>query len=163
MSGFAPSRPTGVPVPAPEELAAAVQSLSDRSGYEFKLSDGVVEGTSNLYLVWTEAHPLPGRYSAQEGLLGFRVPGNFPDAAPEDHFFVTPSDLALREPDPVRGATTLYRANANNEMTKGVLNVPVVVFSWHIWDRDPWNRRKHTLFDHYTNALKRFEIPENGP
>jgi hypothetical protein len=108
-------------------------------------------------------HPFPERYTLGRGTLGFRVPGNLPDAAPEDSFFIAPATVKLRAADPVRNSCDLHRAGADPNYLQGVIPVegPVLVFSWHIWNKGIWNRRKHTLIDHYAHCLRRFEQPEH--
>lgn len=153
----------GGPGGPPEWLATQVEELTRRSGITFNLTSGPVPGTA-LYVVWADEHPLPARYNLDKATLGFRVPVNCPDAAPEDQFFIRPVTVRLREPDPVRKATELNRAAANNSILGG--QVPgdpnVLVFSWHIWNNKPWSRTKHTLFDHYAHCLRRLEdVPEH--
>lgn len=149
-------------MPPSDFLRSAVEELTRRSGYTFAITAGYVEGTS-LYVVYTTGHDFPERYTASSGVLGFRVPFNLPDAGPEDTFFIQPASIKLRQPDPVRNSIDLNRASSNNDFLKGTTLAaePCLVFSWHIWDRCPWDRRKHTLFDHYTHAVRRLEHIEH--
>lgn len=150
---------------APEEILAAAADLSERSGLRFLVSDRPVHGTQ-LYVVYAPEHPLPDRYTATAGTVGFRVPHNFPDAHPEDSFFIQPAEIKLKIADGVRNSIDIHRAGVTADYVKGTeLNGALaLVFSWHIWDRRPWNRKKHNLFDHYTHSLRRFEQPEHdGP
>jgi hypothetical protein len=139
-----------------------VEKLSESSGHLFRTTPNPVEGTS-LYVVYTENHPYPDKYSVSQGTFGFRVPHNFPDACPEDAFFIRPHDIALKVADPVRGNTKLNRAEASTGIVKGTElgTDPVLVFSWHLWNKGIWNRNKHTLIDHYTHCLRRFDEPEH--
>lgn len=150
---------------APAAIAEAVERLTASSGYTFRVSDDVVPGTQ-LYLVYTEAHDLPERYTVRQGGLGFRVPRNFPDAGPEDSFFITPVTIRLVVADPVRNATVLNRASETAAfLPPSILGGgPVLVFSWHLWDKPqtPWRPRTHTLMDHYTGCLRRFDHAEHG-
>ena len=82
------------PVPAPDPIAAAVRDLSERSGQEFVVSETVVPGTT-LYVVYAAAHPLPAHYAEASGVLGFRVPQNFPDACPEEFVLHTAGDSQI--------------------------------------------------------------------
>jgi len=150
-------------VPAPSTLLEAVAHLSAASGYEFDVSDDVVPGTQ-LYVVYTEAHDLPERYTLRQGALGFRAPGMYPDASPEDSFFIAPSTIKLVTPNPERNSTDLNRASATpGFLPSSILaGASVLVFSWHIWDRFSWRPRTHTLVDHYTHCVRRFEQPEHG-
>jgi hypothetical protein len=145
-----------------ELLLLAVEELSEKSGHRFHISPSPVCNT-NLYVVHTEDHPFRPEYTFPLGVLGFRVPFNFPDAAPEDSFFVAPAETQLREPDVVRRSTDLNRAGRADQFVTGSLlgNIPVLVFSWHLWDRMQWNRRKNTLMDHYTHCIRRFEQAEH--
>lgn len=148
---------------ASEELLRAVADLSERSRHAFEISSQVVPGT-NLYVVHTNDHEFRHTYTVERGILGFRVPGNFPDAGPEDSFFIAPADTKLRTADAVRNSIDLNRAGrAEGYVTGSALrNMPVLVFSWHLWNGVPWNRKKHTLMDHYTHCIRRFEMAENG-
>lgn len=148
---------------ASEEIVAAVADLSERSGHTFQISPEVVPGT-NLYVVHTNEHDFRAAYNVERGVLGFRVPGSFPDAGPEDSFFIAPADTKLRSADSVRNSIDLNRAGrAEGYVVGSVLgNVGVLVFSWHLWNAVPWNRKKHTLMDHYTHCIRRFEMAENG-
>jgi hypothetical protein len=150
-------------VAASEELASAVADLSERSGHAFQISPQVVPGT-NLYVVHTNDHDFRAAYTVERGVLGFRVPGNFPDAGPEDNFFIAPVDTKLRSADAVRNSIDLNRAGrAEGYVTGSALGtMRVLVFSWHLWNAVPWNRKKHTLMDHYTHCIRRFEMAENG-
>jgi hypothetical protein len=145
-----------------ELLLEAVKDLSARSGHAFQISPTPVPGT-NLFVVHTEQHEYRQEYTVPSGGLGFRAPFNFPDAAPEDSFFITAIDTKLITPDSVRRTTDLNRAGRADGHVNGsaLTNIPVLVFSWHLWDRVPWNRRKHTLFDHYTHCVRRFGLAEH--
>lgn len=149
-------------MPHSDFLKAAVAELTRHSGCEFRITEGYVEGT-NLFVVYALAHEFPEKYTVNSGTLGFRVPFNMPDAAPEDTFFIQPATVKLRQADPVRNSVDLNRASPNNDFLKGTVlaNEPCLVFSWHLWDRCQWDRRKHNLFDHYTHVLRRFEQPEH--
>ena len=153
----------GHPVEPSEQLLKAVRELGEKSGHSFQISPQPVPGTT-LYVVHAPDHDFRPEYTVARGILGFRVPANLPDAAPEDSFFILPADVKLITADRVRNSTDLNRASrADNFVTGSVLgNVPVLVFSWHAWNSSPWNRRTHTLVDHYTHCLRRFEQPENG-
>lgn len=148
---------------ASEELLRAVADLSERSGHAFEISPQVVPGT-NLYVVHTNGHEFRPAYTVERGILGFRVPGSFPDAGPEDSFFIAPADTKLRGADAVRNSIDLNRAGRAEGYVAGSVfgNMPVLVFSWHLWNAVPWNRHKHTLMDHYTHCIRRFEMAENG-
>jgi hypothetical protein len=150
-------------VAASEELTHAVEDLSVRSGQAFEISPQPVPGTS-LYVLHTNDHEFRSEYTITSGVFGFRVPANFPDAGPEDSFFILPAETKLRNPDPVRNSIDLNRVGrADGHIVGSVLgNTPVLVFSWHLWNNVPWNRRMHTLLDHYTHCLRRFEVAENG-
>lgn len=145
-----------------EALKAAVEELSQKSGHKFLISEQPVPGTS-LFVVHTDHHPFRPEYTVSSGILGFRVPSNFPDAGPEDSFFIAPTTVKLRAPDPVRQSTDLNRvgAVAGFVAASSLRDLQVLVFSWHLWDRRPWNRRTNTLFDHYTHSIRRFEQPEH--
>lgn len=162
-SGFERFRITEGPVPASEELARAVDDLSERSGHAFQISPQAVSGT-NLYVVHTNDHEFRAAYTVERGILGFRVPGNFPDAGPEDSFFIAPADTKLRIADSVRNSMDVNRAGRAEGYVAGSAlgNIPVLVFSWHLWNAVAWNRKKHTLMDHYTHCIRRFEMAENG-
>lgn len=151
-----------VPVQPSEILLQAVADLSARSGHAFHVSPQPVPRT-NLFVVHTDHHDYRAEYTVTSGALGFRIPFNFPDAAPEDSFFITVVDTKLRTPDPVRNSVDLHRAGrADSFVTGSTLgNVPVLVFSWHLWNSVPWDRRKFTLFDHYTHCIRRFEMAEH--
>ena len=150
------------PVAVPEEITAAVTEMTQKSGHQFRVSEKVVEGTQ-LYVVYAPDHPFPEHYTVASGTLGFRVPQNFPDASPEDCFFLLPNDVKLKVADLVTGNVNINRAGEDPNFLKGTeLGGKVaLVFSWHLWDRRPWNRRKHTLFDHYAHCLRRFEQNEH--
>src|SRR5258706_13091045 len=107
-SGFERFRTTEGPVTASEELASAVADLSERSGHAFRISPQVGPGT-NLYVVHTNDHEFRAAYTVERGVLGFRVPGNFPDGGPGDNFFVAPADTNMRDPDTVRNGTNQIR------------------------------------------------------
>jgi len=149
-------------VPAPDELTAAVAELSAQVGVDFKITDTLVTGTE-LFVVYADAHPLPTRYTVTSGTLGFRIPRNFPDAAPEDSFFVMPHDIKLAVIDPVRNSIDVHRASVSVEVLRGTEldGRSVLAFSWHLWERVTWQRRKHSLKDHYLQCLRRFEVPEH--
>jgi hypothetical protein len=149
-------------VPAPPEIESAVAELCESSGLTFRVSETEVVGTQ-LFVVYAPEHPFPERYTVSAGVLGFRVPRNFPDAGPEDSFFIQPHDVKLKVAEPVRGNADIHRAGVNNDFLKGMElgNAPALVFSWHLWDRSAWNRRKHRLVDHYTHCLRRFDHPEH--
>lgn len=150
-----------VPVPAPDTIRAAVAALARASGYAFEITDAPVEGTA-LWVAYARDHPFGSRYTAATGILGFRIPQNFPDACPEDSFFIQPADIKLSEPDPIRRSVDVHRAGANSDFLRGTgLAGNVLVFSWHLWNRVAWDRRKHTLMDHYTHCLRRFDAPEH--
>jgi hypothetical protein len=148
-------------VPVPEPLVVAVRALSVETGLKWEIGDLPIAGTE-MFVVFTKDHPFPERYTVRSGLLGYRVPANFPTASPEDSFFIQPIEIRLAAPDPVRNSTELNRASASPDLCKGVIDGPVLVFSWHIWNAMKWERRQHKLSDHYHNALKRFEAPEHG-
>jgi hypothetical protein len=162
MSGFERSRTTGGLVHPSEELLAAVKQLSEKSGHPFEISPDPVPGTT-LFVVHTLDHPFRPEYTVAKGVFGFRAPFNFPDAAPEDSFFIAPVEVRLARLNPVRNSIDVNRASrAENVVTGSSLgNLPVLMFSWHLWDRVPWNRRTHTLVDHYTHCIRRFEQVEN--
>ena len=163
MNGFERSRIMGGPVQPSDELLEAVRQLSEKSGHPFQISPEPVPGTS-LFVVHTPDHGFRPEYTVTRGVFGFRAPFNFPDAAPEDSFFIIPADTKLVRPDPVRNTVDLNRASrAENFVTGSILgNAAVLLFSWHLWDRVPWNRRTHTLVDHYAHCIRRFEQVENG-
>lgn len=145
-----------------ELLLQAVTDLSARSGHTFHISPEPVPGTS-LFVVHTDHHEFRPEYTITSGVLGFRIPSTFPDAAPEDSFFITAVDAKLRVADRIRNSIDLHRAGrADGHVLGSALgNVPVLIFSWHLWNTVPWNRRKHTLFDHYTHCIRRFEMAEH--
>jgi hypothetical protein len=150
-------------VTAPDHIRSAVARLSLAAGLEFQVTDEMVSGTE-MYVVYAEDHPLPDRYNQAVGTLGFRVPRNLPDGQPEDSFFViTQMPLKLATADPTRNSTDVHRASVTTEFFKGTSldGRPALVFSWHLWDRFPWNRGKHTLVDHYTHCVRRFDQPEH--
>lgn len=146
----------------PDPLLAGISELSEESGHRFEITDNPVEGT-DLYVVYVESHPFPASYTVASGVLGFRVPRNFPDACPEDAFFIQPHTVKLREPDTVRQSIDIHRASSNGDFLKGTKlgGEPALVFSWHIWNKVIWNRNRHTLVDHYTHCLRRFDSPEH--
>lgn len=146
-----------------ELLLRAVADLERKSGYRFSISPTPVPGTA-LFVVHTAEHPFRAEYTTKSGVLGFRVPVTFPDAGPEDAFFIAPADVKLLQSDRVRNSFELNRASrADNSVAGSVLgNIPVLLFSWHLWNTLRWNRRTHTLMDHYTHCIRRFEQPENG-
>lgn len=150
-------------MPPSEELLRAVQTLSEKSGYFFQISGETVPGT-NVFVVHTLDHPFRPEYTVPRGVLGFRVPFNFPDAAPEDSFFIAPADVKLVSADAVRNSIDLNRAGRTENFVSGSAlgSIPVLVFSWHLWDRMAWNRRTHTLVDHHAHCVRRFGQPENG-
>jgi hypothetical protein len=149
-------------VAAPEELQRTVARLSQEAGLDFNVTDQVVRGTQ-LYVVYTQDHPFPAVYAVKMGTLGFRIPGTFPDAGPEDSFFIQPATTKLECPDPVRGSIDINRAGQDPNFLAGTLleTEPALVFSWHLWNTRPWDRRRHTLMDQYTHCLRRFEQPEH--
>jgi hypothetical protein len=163
MNDFARYQIMEGPVPASEELRKAVADLSERSGRPFEISPQTVPGTS-LYVVHTNTHDFRSEYTVAEGVLGFRVPSNFPDAGPEDNFFIAPAETRLRVPDLVRNSAELNRAGRADGYVAGSAlgGMAVLVFSWHLWNNVPWNRHRHTLMDHYTHCIRRFEMAENG-
>jgi hypothetical protein len=163
MSAFAPYRIMEARVQKPsDQLVQAVAELSARSGYTFQISPEPVAGTS-LFVVHAENHEYRPEYTISSGGLGFRVPFNFPDAAPEDCFFITAVSAKLKIADPVRKTIDLNRSGRSDGYVTGSVlgNVPVLVFSWHLWNTVPWDRRKHKLFDHYTHCIRRFDQPEH--
>jgi hypothetical protein len=160
MSGFAQSLAKEDRVPAPDHLIEAVAELARETGEAFRISEGVVRGTE-MYLVTAPDHRLPARYTRETAMLGFRVPSSFPDAAPEDCFFLWPADIKLATADPVRHSVDINRAGADSNIANGILEGPVLNFSWHLWNKVPWERRKHTLMDHYLHVLRRFEMQEH--
>jgi len=145
-----------------ELLREAVAELSARSGLEFQISPEPVPDT-NIFVVHTLNHEYRPEYTIASGPLGFRVPFNFPDAAPEDCFFITAVEAKLKIPDSVRGNADLHRVGRTDGYVAGSTlgNIPVLIFSWHLWNTVRWERRKHTLFDHYTHCIRRFEQPEH--
>ena len=149
-------------MPAPCEIADAVKALRSRTGEEFLLSENSVEGTE-LHVVYAKEHQLPERYSQTKGMFGFRVPLRFPNACPEDCFFLVPDTIKLVDEDPVRRSKDINRAGVTQNFLKGsgLDNVPVLVFSWHLWNKVSWDRNKHNLVDHYLHCLRRFEQEEH--
>jgi hypothetical protein len=128
---------------------------------EFEVTRGPVNSTQ-LFVVYAAGHALPERYTASTGTLGFRVPATFPDAGPEDSFFLQPADLKLKLVDPSRNSCDVHRAGVNGDLLVGTeLTGSVLVFSWHLWNKVPWDRRRHTLVDHYRHCLRRFDEPEH--
>jgi hypothetical protein len=162
MSASALSRTLEVPVQPGETLKMAVDELSQKSGCQFLISEEPVPGTS-VYVVHTSDHPFRPEYTVQSGILGFRVPSNFPDASPEDAFFIAPATVKLQQPDASRNSIDINRAGVVAGYVNGSAlgEISVLVFSWHLWDRRPWNRRINTLVDHYTHSIRRFEMPEH--
>ena len=162
MSVSGPYRTSEVQVLPTEILKTAVEELSQRSGHKFLISEELVPGTS-LFVVHTHNHPFRPDYTVPSSVLGFRVPSNFPDAAPEDSFFIAPTTIKLQVADPVRKSIDIPRAGAVvGHVVGSVLGqTSVLVFSWHLWDRRQWNRRTNTLIDHYTHSIRRFEQPEH--
>ena len=146
----------------PNALATAVAQLRETAGEEFQVTEKAVEGTE-LHVVYVCDHPLPARYSNRIAMLGFRVPSRFPDACPEDSFFLVPCEIKLVEPDSARNSTDLNRAGRTEGVLKGteLPDTPVLLFSWHLWNSVPWDRNKHTLMDHYRHCLRRFEQNEH--
>ena len=90
MNVSAPSPITEVRVPPSDDLLKAVADLGERSGYVFQISPEVVPGT-NLFVVHTVDHPFRPEYTVTKGVLGFRVPSNLPDAAPDHSSSSCPS------------------------------------------------------------------------
>ena len=149
-------------MPAPKELVAAVEDLCAKTGEKFEVTEKVVDGTE-MHVVYVRNHPLPSRYSSASATFGFRVPFRFPDACPEDTFFIFPHEIKLVEEDPIRKSKDIHRAGKADNVLKGteLADVPVLIFSWHLWNKVPWDRNKHTLVDHYQHCLRRFEQPEH--
>ena len=146
----------GARVQKPSDLLVqAVAELSARSGHTFQISPEPVPGTS-LFVVHADNHEYRPEYTITSGDLGFRVPFNFPDAAPEDCFFITAVNAKLKIADPVRKPIDLNRAGRSDGYVTGSVlgNVPVLVFSWHLWNTVPWDRRKHKLFDTAGESVK---------
>ncbi len=144
------------------DLKEAIVELSRKSGYEFKITNETVQGT-NLHIVYTTNHRFPEMYTAKDGVFGFRVPTTFPDAGPEDCFFIQSPDVKLSTPDTVRNSIDINRAGVTPEYLRGTElgDRPALVFSWHLWNQKPWDRFKHTLLDHYSHCLRRFDQPEH--
>lgn len=149
-------------MPPSDLLRNAVDDLTKRSGYEFHITEKTVAGTE-LYVVYTKLHPFSEAYDVQSGLLGFRVPAIFPEACPEDAFFIRPATVHLLKPDTLRNSTMLNRASSTPNVTTGTElgDEQVLMFSWHLWNRSPWNRKSNTLFDQYSHSIRRFEQPEH--
>ncbi len=149
-------------MPVPEALAAAIEALRTTTGENFQVTERPVDGTE-MHVVYLRNHTLPTHYSSRNGLFGFRVPARFPDACPEDCFFLVPWDIKLAEQDPVRKSTDPNRAGKAENLLKGTEldDVPVLMFSWHLWNTVPWDRNKHTLMDHYRHCLRRFDQSEH--
>lgn len=145
-----------------EIVKAAVEELSQKSGHKFLISEQLVPSTS-LFVVHTTDHPYRPEYTVPSGVLGFRIPSNFPDAGPEDSFFIAPATTKLRAPDPIRNSIDVNRAGAVAGFVAGSAlgDIQVLVFSWHLWDKRAWSRRTNTLVDHYTHSIRRFEQPEH--
>jgi hypothetical protein len=152
----------GDPVAAPDDLVEAVAELSNKSGHEFRISESPVEGT-DMFVVYAVDHPLSAQYTVASGIFGFRVPRQFPNAGPEDSFFIQPHDVKLKQADPARNSTDVHRASSVPDFLKGTElgGSPGLAFSWHLWNTVPWNRNKHTLVDHYGHCVRRFEKPEH--
>lgn len=149
---------------APEHLVDAVKDLAEASRQAFQVTDSMVTNTQ-LYVVYAPDHWLPDKYTRTEGTFGFRVGDGYPESCPEDAFFIYPADIKLVAPDPVRRNTDLNRAAAQTGILTGtdLGDVSVLVFSWHLWNQaGKWKRGKHTLIDHYTHCLRRFDQTENG-
>jgi hypothetical protein len=150
-------------VPVTEALKKAVHQLSLVSGYEFLISDAPVVGTE-MHVVYTLDHPFRQEYSVAHGIFGFRVPAGFPNACPEDSFFIQPATVKLKVADAIRNSVDVHRAGpVGNEYLNGtpIGGNPALVFSWHIWNKGIWDRNKHTLVDHYTHCVRRFDQPEH--
>src|SRR5438046_2050972 len=96
-SASEPSRMRVALVAAPDQIRRAVADLSKTSGHSFHVSDDPVDGTK-MYVVYTNEHPFRETYSVEQGVFGFRVPDNYPDACPEDSFFIQPHDIKLKAP-----------------------------------------------------------------
>src|SRR5262249_5651896 len=122
MSDFGRFRARAAPVPAPDELLGAVAELSEKSGHRFLVSQRPVEGT-RLDAAYALDHSLPSYYPVDKGTLGFRLPDNFPDAQPEDSFFIQPPDVKLKVADTVRNSMDINRAGIAPDWLKG-LDVP---------------------------------------
>jgi hypothetical protein len=150
-------------VPAPNHLIRAVTELGNKSGQAFLITENPVIGTE-LYVVYVRDFKLPPKYSPDIATFGFRVPTQFPNACPEDSFFLIPCDVSLSLPNPERGSTDINRARKTEKVTSGTElgDGAVLLFSWHLWDRVPWDRSKHQLIDHYEHCLRRFDQPEHG-
>lgn len=151
-----------VPVVAPDNLVEEVRRLNKVSGEAFVVSPNPITGTE-LYAVYATDHWLPPRYTRNKGILGFRVPANLPNGCPEDSFFIAPDDLQLVVADPVRKSRDINRAGKTAGILRGsdLGDISVLVFSWHIWNKVPWERGRHNLLDHYQHCLRRFEQPEH--
>lgn len=151
------------PVATPDLIRRAVTDLSKASGHPFRVSSDPVDGTK-MYVVYASEHPFRELYTAGHGVFGFRVPDNYPDACPEDSFFIQPHDVKLKTPDTTRNSIDANRTGAAGlEYLKGteLRDKQALVFSWHLWNRVTWDRNKHTLIDHYTHCIRRFEQPEH--
>lgn len=145
----------------PEEIQKAVTALSEKSGFEFSVTGVPVTGTT-LYVVYSREYSLPEKYTSSSATFGFRVPENFPDAGPEDSFFLQPDTIALKENDPVTQHRRINRASPTPGFLAGTeIDGTALVFSWHLWEKNPWSRSKNTLVDHYTHCVRRFEQPEH--
>lgn len=149
-------------MPPTDLLRAAVADLSARSGLPFTISEQPVTGTQ-LFVVYTDKFEFPQRYTVDLGTLGFRAPYNFPDAPPEDVFFVLPASIRLKEKDEKRSQDTLHRANEDVNFLRGAIDPApaALVFSWHLFDRTRYDRRRFTLYDYYRHCERRFEQPEH--
>jgi hypothetical protein len=150
-------------VAASDQIRREVADLSKASGHSFSISEDPVDGTK-MYVVYTSDHPFRELYAVGHGVFGFRVPDNYPDACPEDSFFIQPADIKLKIPDATRNTVDIHRAGpAGLEYLRGISlgATEALVFSWHLWNRVAWDRNRHTLTDHYTHCIRRFEQPEH--
>ena len=147
-------------MPPPSSLLDGLSELRAATGRDWQISQEPVPGTG-LYVVHA-AHEFPKHYTVEVGQLGFRVPSNFPDAGPEDCFFISPAKVKLREANKNRGTSDIHRAGENPGYAGPIPGLEsVLVFSWHLWNKTAWNRRKNRLSDHYFHCLRRFEQAEN--
>lgn len=146
-------------MPPSEILRKAVEELSARACLPFKISEDPVTGTQ-LYVVYTDEAEFPDKYTEKKGTLGFRVPYNFPDAPPEDSFFILPATIRLKENDKIRD---IHRTGVAPNFLKDAYpgNPTALIFSWHLFDRTTYDRRKFTLYDYYRHCERRFEQPEH--
>lgn len=150
-------------VTVPDRLLRAVSELSGATGVNFAVTEHPVTGTQ-LHVVYANDHSLPERYSLDRGTFAFRVPATYPDAGPEDAFILaTAIPLKLKEADPVRNSIDVNRTSAGTGLLAGtpIREQHTLVFSWHLWNRVAWDRNRHTLIDHYTHCIRRFEQPEH--